>query len=69
MTAYEEMLRGTATRNAPWYVVPADHKWFAHYVVAEAVIAALEELDLAFPKVDRVREKELRRVRTELMAE
>jgi PPK2 family polyphosphate:nucleotide phosphotransferase len=69
MTEYEEMLRATATRHAPWYVVPGDHKWFAHFAVAEAVIAALEELDLAFPKVDSVREKELKKVRTELKAE
>ena len=69
MAAYEEMLRATASPRAPWYVIPADHKWFAHFVVAEAVIAALEGLDLAFPKVERGRERELRRVRAELMAE
>jgi PPK2 family polyphosphate:nucleotide phosphotransferase len=69
MAAYEAMLRATASPHAPWYVIPADHKWFAHFVVAEAVIEALEGLDLTFPKVDRVREKELRRVRAELMAE
>ena len=69
MKAYEEMLRATATPHAPWYVVPADHKWFARYVVAEAVIAALERLDLALPKIDSAREKELKRVRAELLSE
>ncbi len=69
MAAYEEVLRATATRDAPWYVVPADHKWFARYLVAEAVIAALEGLDLAYPQVDAARKKELRRVRADLAAE
>ena len=69
MKAYEEMLRATATDHAPWYVIPADHKWFARYVVAEAVISALEGLGLAFPTVDAARRKELKRVRAELAAE
>jgi PPK2 family polyphosphate:nucleotide phosphotransferase len=69
MKAYEKMLRATATDHAPWYVIPADHKWFARYVVAEAVISALEELGLAFPTVDAARRKELKRVRAELAAE
>jgi PPK2 family polyphosphate:nucleotide phosphotransferase len=49
MTAYEDMVRATATEHAPWYVVPADHKWFTRLVVVEAVVAALERLDPAFP--------------------
>ncbi len=57
--AYEETIRNTATRHAPWVVVPADRKWFARLVVAATVIDALEELDLAFPKVTAEKKKEL----------
>jgi PPK2 family polyphosphate:nucleotide phosphotransferase len=49
--AYDEMIRATATPHAPWYVVPADNKWFTHLVVAGAIIDALESLGLAFPEV------------------
>ena len=49
--AYEEMIRETATRRAPWYVVPADNKWFTHLVVAGAIIETLDSLGLAFPEV------------------
>ena len=51
MDAYEEMIRRTATHHSPWYVVPADHKWFTHLVVAGAIIETLESLGLAFPAV------------------
>ena len=66
MRAYEEMIQNTSTKRAPWYVVPADHKWFTRLVVAEAITDALEELDLAFPKVDAIRRKELRAARESL---
>jgi PPK2 family polyphosphate:nucleotide phosphotransferase len=59
MHAYEEVIRATAAPHAPWYVVPADHKWFTRLVVANAVIDALEALKLAYPKVDAARQKEL----------
>jgi PPK2 family polyphosphate:nucleotide phosphotransferase len=49
--AYEEMIQHTATDHAPWYVVPADNKWFTRLVVAEAVVDALEAMDLRYPKV------------------
>jgi PPK2 family polyphosphate:nucleotide phosphotransferase len=52
MDAYEHMIRHTATPLAPWYVVPADNKWFARLVVASALVHALESLDLSFPKVE-----------------
>ena len=52
MDAYEDMIRNTATKEAPWYVVPADNKWFTRVVVAAAVIDALNDLKLAYPKVD-----------------
>ena len=57
--AYEEMIRETATDYAPWYVVPADNKWFSRLVVAAAIIAALGSLDLKFPEVDERKKAEL----------
>lgn len=59
MEAYEDMVRHTATRHAPWYVVPADHKWYTRLVVSSAIIEALEECRPAFPVVDEERRKEL----------
>ena len=59
MKAYEETIRNTATDYAPWYVVPADNKWFTRLVVAAAVIDALASLDLAYPKVDKEKRTEL----------
>ncbi|HVI82215.1 MAG TPA: polyphosphate kinase 2 family protein [Chthoniobacterales bacterium] len=59
MDAYEEMIRETATKDSPWYVVPADNKWFTRVVVAAAVIDALADLKLAYPKVDEKKLKEL----------
>jgi hypothetical protein len=52
MKAYEDMIRNTATKAAPWYVVPADNKWFARIVVAAAVIDTLDSLDLNYLKAD-----------------
>ena len=69
MRAYEEMIRNTSTKRAPWYVVPADHKWFARLVVAEAVVDALECLDLSFPKIDAKKRKELKDARVALERE
>ncbi len=51
MRAYEDAIRATSTKWAPWYVVPADHKWFTRLVVAAAVVDALEELDVRYPKL------------------
>ena len=59
MEAYEDMIRHTATKEAPWYVVPADNKWFTRVVVAAAVIHALAGLDLQFPEVGKPKLKEL----------
>jgi|SRR5215471_1724912 len=59
MECYEDLIRETATKNSPWYVVPADNKWFTRVVVAAAVIDALADLDLAYPKVDDKKLKEL----------
>ncbi len=69
MHAYEEMIRATATPHAPWYVVPADHKWFTRLVVAAAVIDALESLDLHYPVVDESKRKELELARAVLEGE
>ncbi len=66
--AYEDMIRNTATPHAPWYVVPADNKWFTRLVVAGAVIDALQELKLHFPKLDASKRRELSEVRRLLEA-
>ena len=69
MAAYEDMIRHTSRPEAPWYVVPADHKWFARLVVARAIVEALESLDLEYPKVDAAALKERQKVRAALLAE
>jgi hypothetical protein len=69
MAAYEDMIRATSRPTAPWYVVPADHKWFTRLVVAGAVIDALEGLDLSFPEIGPAELKEMRKVRAALLAE
>jgi PPK2 family polyphosphate:nucleotide phosphotransferase len=69
MKAYEDMIRNTSTKHAPWYVVPADHKWFARLVVAEATIDAMESLDLSFPRMDAEKRKELKDARAALEQE
>jgi len=63
MNAYEEMIRNTASKHAPWYVVPADNKWFTRLVVAAAVIETLDSLDLAYPALDDEKRKELAEAR------
>ena len=67
--AYEEMIQQTATKHAPWYVVPADNKWFTRLVVAGAILEALNGLNLAFPDVEKAKKKELQAVRTSLLAQ
>jgi PPK2 family polyphosphate:nucleotide phosphotransferase len=67
MQAYEEMIQETATKHAPWYVVPADNKWFTRVVVALAVIEALDSLDLAYPEVDESKLKELAAAKKKLL--
>jgi len=68
MAAYEDMIQNTATKDSPWYVVPADNKWFTRLVVAAAVIDALASLDLAYPKVDAAKLKELAAAKRLLLA-
>jgi len=69
MAAYEAMIRNTATRRAPWYVVPADNKWFTRVIVAAAIIDALASLNLAYPEVDKLKLEELAAARSLLEAE
>ncbi len=67
--AYEEMIQNTARKYAPWFVVPADNKWFTRLIVASAIIQALDELQLSFPDVDKAKKKELEAVRRSLIAQ
>jgi PPK2 family polyphosphate:nucleotide phosphotransferase len=69
MEAYEETIRNTATKEAPWYVVPADNKWFSRVVVAAAIIDALDSLDLSYPKMDEAKLKDLEAARKTLLAQ
>ena len=69
MAAYEDMIRHTSTPEAPWHVVPADRKWFAHLAIAATIVERLERLDLQFPKVEGPALAEMRKVRKALMAE
>jgi hypothetical protein len=67
MQAYEEMIQETATKEAPWYVVPADNKWFTRVIVAAAVIETLASLDLEYPKVGEDKLKELATAKKKLL--
>ncbi|HEY6337217.1 MAG TPA: polyphosphate kinase 2 family protein [Candidatus Sulfotelmatobacter sp.] len=66
--AYEDMIANTSTRHAPWYVVPADNKWFTRLVVSAVVVEALESLELCYPKVDPGKLKELETAKKLLLA-
>jgi polyphosphate kinase 2 (PPK2 family) len=68
MEAYEETIRETATEDSPWYVVPANRKWFTRFIVAAAVIDALASLDLQYPKVSAAKQEELAAARETLLA-
>jgi PPK2 family polyphosphate:nucleotide phosphotransferase len=67
--AYEDAIRKTATAEAPWFVVPADHKWYTRLVVAAAVVETLLSLDVDYPATDPARRAALERAREELLAE
>jgi polyphosphate kinase 2 (PPK2 family) len=67
--AYEEMIQQTASEEAPWYVVPADNKWFTRAVVAAGVVDALASLNLKYPQLDDAQTKELKAARKKLMNE
>jgi PPK2 family polyphosphate:nucleotide phosphotransferase len=67
--AYEDMIGNTAKKHAPWYVVPADHKWFTHLVISSVIVDTLESLQLQYPKVDPEKKKELGAARKQLEKE
>jgi len=69
MAAYQALIRETATPESPWYVVPADNKWFTRLVVAAAVVDALASLDLHYPKVDKKQLAELAVAKKSLLSE
>jgi PPK2 family polyphosphate:nucleotide phosphotransferase len=69
MRAYNEAIRATASKDAPWFVVPADNKWFTRLIVAAAIVEAVEKLDLEYPKVTPDQKKDLAAARAELQAE
>src|SRR5262245_32173508 len=69
MRAFEEAIRATATQHAPWFIVPADNKWFTRLVVGAAIVEAVENLDLTYPKVDAQKKKELASARAALARE
>ena len=67
MSAYREALAATSRDNAPWYVIPADHKWFAHVAIADIIVNALDDADLAFPKLTSKQRQELLQARRQLL--
>jgi len=69
MEAYEDMMSETSTKDAPWYVIPADHKWFTRLAVANIVWQTMADLNLKFPKSTEYKKKELQEVRRLLLAE
>jgi PPK2 family polyphosphate:nucleotide phosphotransferase len=66
MAVYQDIVRHTSTRFAPWYVVPADHKWFARVVIGSAIVSSLENLNLRFPRADKASVQEFAAVRRAL---
>src|ERR1700740_1776659 len=66
MDAFEDMIRHTATPEAPWHVIPADNKWFTHMAVAEAIVKTLEDLNLSYPTVDADTAKDCAAARKQL---
>jgi polyphosphate kinase 2 (PPK2 family) len=69
LEAYEDAIRNTATEDAPWFVVPADHKWFTRLVVARAMVEALKAIDPKYPKVEGAALADLEKARAALLAE
>src|SRR3982074_1571811 len=69
MAVYQDIVRHTSSAIAPWYVVPADHKWFARVVIGSAIVSTLESLNLHFPRVDKASLEEFKQVREALLAE
>jgi len=68
MSAYRQALGATSSKHAPWYVIPADRKWFAHALIAEIVVRALDDLNLSTPRLTAARKRELAEARRRLRA-
>jgi Polyphosphate kinase 2 (PPK2) len=66
---YQDIVRHTSSAVAPWYVVPADHKWFARVVIGSAIVSTLETLSLRFPRADKASLQEFKQVRKALLEE
>jgi PPK2 family polyphosphate:nucleotide phosphotransferase len=69
MDAYQEMLQNTSTTWAPWYVIPADHKWFTRVAVSDVLLHTMKSLNLSYPKVSKERKAELKKIRSQLQKE
>jgi PPK2 family polyphosphate:nucleotide phosphotransferase len=69
MKAYEDMIKNTSTEKSPWYVIPADNKSYARIAIASAIIHALDEMDLEYPKVSKEKLAELQEIKKALLAE
>ena len=69
MAVYQDIVRHTSTATAPWYVVPADHKWFARVVIGSAIVSTLDTLKLRFPRADPASLQEFKEVRAALESE
>src|SRR5450755_1357120 len=67
MDAYQDMIANTSTPHSPWFVIPADNKWFTHLAVAAAIVEALDSLNLSYPKVNSQKRKELQGARKTLL--
>ncbi|CAN5264637.1 polyphosphate kinase 2 family protein [soil metagenome] len=67
--AYQDLIRNTSAKHAPWHVVPADHKWFARVVISSAIVSAMEKLDLKYPELDKSKSGELKKVQATLEGE
>ena len=66
MRAYEQAMSKTSTKHAPWFIVPADHKWFMRLVISELIVEALEGLKLTYPRVSKKHQAELAEARKRL---
>ena len=69
MHAFEQAIRATSSRHAPWYVVPADNKWFTRLIVAAEIVEVVEQLGLEYPKIDAAKKKQLEAARAALARE
>ena len=67
--AYEEAVSETSTKNSPWYIVPANKKWYARLVVSEIIIKTMEQLDLKFPEISKEQTKSLEDYKQKLLGE